>query len=687
MLIMAEENKLFDVIVGIDFGTTFSGFSCEVIPEKKEPPKPETANTTKAKKKGNYAPELLLKKTSSAMYFKKDEKKIFEFGDKAEKANEDYKYPETKTEPKTEPKTEITTGTEAHTNSNVEPDVANNTEDKTESNPGDLVRRTKLLLDRTIKNHPDLPARLTLVHAVSRYLKKIRRNIHIEIETKYGHDPKLLKYKYYITVPASWSKQSRNIMRDAAISSKLVEKHNVDTQLEIIDEPVAAAVYAESKNTDIKFKKGDRYMICDAGGETVNLAVFEKDTIEGQKSLKEITFGAVTPSVSSLLDALFEELLEKRLPEWSEKGTSQPEDTQASTEVDGQKIKKYKPRDHVLNIYHMTLKENIGQDSIDIIENSLEKINEIIKATHKDIENNPKIFTPEEIRTEMFYPVVEIILKTIKKQIEIQKGIQRTEQDNQPDERKLKAIFITGGLGQSKYLQDKIKEKFGEEVEDNNIIGVEEGIMAVMKGAVLIHSNPIEISQKIHRRTYGIRLRPPQKKPPGSNGKIDRSNSLIESEKNVEENDYENDKKEKEKNRFHVYIRKNDPVIDNTWITKKMYWKAETLKVISLCAYNGDGEPPTHPKEEDIDTVITLDTGFSINKKDNSSSLEILILKMSFDIDIIDIKGSISNLEFKYPRVEDLTGEKNTLPFIEINPAPFSKFQKIFPFLRRTSNA
>lgn len=72
------------------------------------------------------------------------------------------------------------------------------------------------------------------------------------------------KVSYVITVPAIWKDGAKQLTRDAALRAGIPE-----TNLVFIAEPEAAALYCATISQELDLLKGDRFVICDAGGGTV----------------------------------------------------------------------------------------------------------------------------------------------------------------------------------------------------------------------------------------------------------------------------------------------------------------------------------------------------------------------------------------------------------------------------------
>lgn len=72
------------------------------------------------------------------------------------------------------------------------------------------------------------------------------------------------KMSYVITVPAIWSDKAKEQTRQAAIAAGITAY-----DLTLITEPEAAALYCATLCDEVDLGQGDRFMVCDAGGGTV----------------------------------------------------------------------------------------------------------------------------------------------------------------------------------------------------------------------------------------------------------------------------------------------------------------------------------------------------------------------------------------------------------------------------------
>jgi molecular chaperone DnaK (HSP70) len=80
-----------------------------------------------------------------------------------------------------------------------------------------------------------------------------------------------------------WSDRAKATMREAALRAGLINSNDHPDRLMLISEPEAAALYCEKKSEQFNLKHGQRFMICDAGGGTVDLIVFEINEPPGER--------------------------------------------------------------------------------------------------------------------------------------------------------------------------------------------------------------------------------------------------------------------------------------------------------------------------------------------------------------------------------------------------------------------
>jgi molecular chaperone DnaK (HSP70) len=71
-------------------------------------------------------------------------------------------------------------------------------------------------------------------------------------------------FHYVVTVPAIWNDKAKNDTREIAVSAGIP-----DSNLVLITEPEAAALYCATAYRGLALAVGDQFMVCDVGGGTV----------------------------------------------------------------------------------------------------------------------------------------------------------------------------------------------------------------------------------------------------------------------------------------------------------------------------------------------------------------------------------------------------------------------------------
>ena len=84
------------------------------------------------------------------------------------------------------------------------------------------------------------------------------------------------------------------------------------TALHIVSEPEAAALYALHAMDPHDLKVGDTFVLCDAGGGTVDLITYTVSSLKPLLKLSEATPGTGSMCGASFLNRMFQEFMESR---------------------------------------------------------------------------------------------------------------------------------------------------------------------------------------------------------------------------------------------------------------------------------------------------------------------------------------------------------------------------------------
>ncbi|KAF9192386.1 Heat shock 70 kDa protein 12A [Haplosporangium sp. Z 767] len=334
-----------------------------------------------------------------------------------------------------------------------------------------LLSKYKLHLDDASGPHPPLPNGLTVIDAIADYLRLFHAHVVQSVLKGFGAAFEQQHIQYCLSVPAMWTDNAKAMMRQAALQAGMITPLDPPHRLLLISEPEAAALYCEKKCDQFQIGHGQRFMICDAGGGTVDLIVFEVAVGPQGRTLREVTRGSGHSCGSIFLDERMEALLRRRFSKWQEKGLSAANWIQLMDTF----IHNVKPLFDGTEDQYLTMPAVPGRADL----------------TDYDIGLEDGILTvsAEEMRREVFDPVVDDVLRLIQHQL-------------QQTHFQCHAIFLVGGFGCSSYLHTRVKSEFGSHVP---MIGVPpRAELAVVRGAAYAGLMPRTITQRVARRWYGV---------------------------------------------------------------------------------------------------------------------------------------------------------------------------------------
>jgi molecular chaperone DnaK (HSP70) len=333
----------------------------------------------------------------------------------------------------------------------------------------------KTHLDETA-DLPPWKSPITVPDAIADYLKAFHEYAAGEIEQQLAKRYTRERFRYCLTVPAMWSDKAKDVMRRAAIQAGMIKKNDKEDRLMLVSEPEAAALYCERRCNEYDLKHGDRFLICDAGGGTVDLIVYDiAESAEG-RNLSEVTKGHGATCGSMLIDLNFGNLLIKKFT------------------MQGAKIQDDVTIPNLVEKFAFALKPLFnGKDDLhlELPWNSFFK--SIKDPGAIGIDEDTMTFTAAELKKVVFDPVVTKVLKLIRDQLDQAKNCS--------------AIFMVGGFGSSTYLLDCVKRAYGHKVR--LISAPNRPEIAVVFGAVYAGLNPRKVTARATRRCYGISVLEP----------------------------------------------------------------------------------------------------------------------------------------------------------------------------------
>jgi hypothetical protein len=243
----------------------------------------------------------------------------------------------------------------------------------------------------------------------------------------------------WLTVPAAWDAKGCDMMRDAALSAGLVQSSHAGDRdwrerLRIITEPEAAAVHCAHLTDLHKLKPSQNFMICDAGGGTVDLAVYKLIGQMANLEIAEMCARSGANCGSIFLDLRFRELVKTLLTDHPAHldPASLAYFMHSFSETD--KLA-YMGESDDDNMFHFTTfnVEDPHDPSVGLVNGEL------------NIPGNL-------LRREVFDPVISEVLQLI-------------EEQSRKIDQTIDALLLVGGFAGSEYLFKRVENQFGSRIK------------------------------------------------------------------------------------------------------------------------------------------------------------------------------------------------------------------------------
>ncbi|KAL8707785.1 MAG: hypothetical protein Q9220_007237 [cf. Caloplaca sp. 1 TL-2023] len=277
-----------------------------------------------------------------------------------------------------------------------------------------------------------------------------------------------VRIQYVLTTPAIWSEHAHAKMRSAA------EKVGMGTgsDLLITSEPEAAALWALKELVPCVLGVGDTFVLCDAGGGTVDLITYEIEKITPRLQVTEVTKGDGDLCGSIYLNRRFKDFLRKKLgshPMWNE-------------DMLVEATKKFE--------YEIKRTYNGSKDQEDDI---------LVPGFPDSTEYNVRRATYRLRGADLhdiFEPVIRAVIDLVIKQIEASKVTQCN----------VNAVVMVGGFGANSYLCERLRQAVeGSGIQilksPNAWTAVVRG--ALMKGLEEASLNGSTVNGRVARNHYG----------------------------------------------------------------------------------------------------------------------------------------------------------------------------------------
>ncbi|KAF2445472.1 putative Hsp70 family chaperone [Karstenula rhodostoma CBS 690.94] len=281
------------------------------------------------------------------------------------------------------------------------------------------ARESELI--RKYKSQTALPAVKgdECMNLVVNYLSSIKGAVDQFFSTHHDEDVAQCPRDYIITVPALWDHAEQEKTRLCAERADMGE----GSQLQIIPEPEAACIYAIQEM--IWMNEGDTFVICDAGGGTVDLASYTIESLKRDPIHCKLA-GAATGSGglcgSNFLNRIFQAYLEKKLKEYH--GWNPDFMIEAS------------------RVFEDKIKPNFTGESRD---EHIIRIQGLAESRRHGVFRNFLTLTTEELRKYVFDEVISKVEGLVRDQINNTRG-------------PVTAVLLAGGFGKNPYLKKRLEQ-------------------------------------------------------------------------------------------------------------------------------------------------------------------------------------------------------------------------------------
>ncbi|KIY00568.1 uncharacterized protein Z520_03231 [Fonsecaea multimorphosa CBS 102226] len=268
--------------------------------------------------------------------------------------------------------------------------------------------------------------------------------------------------RYTITVPAIWSDAAKAKTQRCAFAA------GMGHDIRMVSEPEAAVIYALDAMDPHNLQIGDNFVLCDAGGGTVDLITYTIVSRKPTVKVREAVPGAGASCGSTFLNRIFQKYLEENL-----------------SDLDG--FDEDTLEDAMNEFENITKRKFTGQEESIIV-----RVPGLTDNVEKGIKRQ-KLTIKAAVLKDLFSPVMTAITTLVKSQLQQSK--------------QAKAVILVGGFGQSPYLRSCLQQVVGENIE---IMQPAYGWTAVVRGALLhaLHDTTpdelrINIASRRARRAYG----------------------------------------------------------------------------------------------------------------------------------------------------------------------------------------
>ncbi|KAI1088126.1 actin-like ATPase domain-containing protein [Rostrohypoxylon terebratum] len=428
----------------------------------------------------------------------------------------------------------------------------------------------------------------TATDLISDFLSKIWTHVLSEI-TKARGDSVIdaLRFHVVITLPALWKGYARQGMQEAAEKAGILDYRDAgETTLSFAPEPEAAALFTLCEPGRV-INEGEIYVVCDAGGGTVDLISYEIQSVD-PLAVSEAVEGTGGLCGGIFIDEAFERICKKRLG----RGWDRLSKVGIRDIMKGEWEYAIKPQ---FKLSHSNKAYIVGIPAEAFPKASMQNDN-----SRQPIIKNGRIHFTESDLKEAFTGVVSQVEDLVDGQVD---SARTRDLD-------VTGIILVGGFGSSPYLYEALNSKYGPHIRILQASGMSPRT-AICQGAVFkgflnnkttsggnsaegLDSLPIMITSTISRASFGLGF-----------------STTFDPDKHLEE-DKAWSKKEAEwhaTNQVHWYLTKGENVSQSSPVRARWYrtFQKDFDKTLSLrISQCMDENPPTRVTES-VTTLCSIE--------------------------------------------------------------------------------
>ncbi|OBS27025.1 hypothetical protein FPOA_00966 [Fusarium poae] len=446
--------------------------------------------------------------------------------------------------------------------------------------PADIAVSTQIQEARRLQNGTGKEA----IAIIASFLRKLWDHSVESIRRAIGAD--LLersKFQVVITLPAIWPPYAQNRMKQAAHQSGILDRRSAGTtMLQFISEPEAATLATikdMGKRSTIEI--GDTVVVCDAGGGTVDLVSYVFESTD-PFIVKECVKGDGDLCGGVFLDEEFLKLVKKKTSTVSWASVSRLEEKKFLNDEWEHSIK---PQfENQMRTWPVYLPDSCNSNS----STSGLKRREVLELSS------------DEIRS-AFSPIAAKIEALVRLQVDTIEA----KYHKAP-----KYIILVGGFGRSRYLFNRLRERFESTILQSN---GNKPWTAICRGAVirgLLRHSPssglgVVVTSRVARMSYGIKYR-----ANFIHGKHKKKDRVWDNKQNVWKAD----------NQMEWFLKEGDDVSEKRSVRQDYFRLTDgTMVQMSEGVFCSTTFPP--PKRYDGTSKIRSLCNISWNRKIDTKSL------------------------------------------------------------------